>query len=45
MKTKLVAIIVLCSITLGGVTPITPVVPIEKQPPVIITTNGHGMGS
>lgn len=45
MKTKLIAFIVLCSVVIGGSIPATPVVPIEKQPPVTITTNGHGMGS
>ncbi|GGH64756.1 hypothetical protein GCM10008014_43470 [Paenibacillus silvae] len=45
MKTKLVPFILLCSVVLGGIVPVPPIVPIENQPPVIITTNGHGMGS
>ncbi|MDQ0659935.1 hypothetical protein ACMX2M_27500 [Paenibacillus polymyxa] len=45
MKMKLAVLIVTCSIAVGVVVPITQPIPVEKDRPVIMTTNGHGMGS
>lgn len=45
MKIKLAILIVTCSITVGVVFPTTQPIPVEKDRPVIVTTNGHGTGS
>ncbi len=44
MKSKLALIAITCSVAVSILIPTTQPVPPET-PPVIMTTNGHGMGS
>ena len=45
MKSKLALIAITCSVAVSILFPATQPVPPETTPPVIMTTNGHGMGS
>lgn len=45
MKSKLALIAITCGVAMSILFPATQPVPPESTPPVIMTTNGHGMGS